>query len=407
MTERSSGILAGLRVVEVSAFVAAPLGGATLAAMGADVIRVDPIGGGIDAGRWPLVNGRSLYWAGLNQGKRSLTLNLRSDQGRDLLAQLVTQHEDGCSDGILLTNLGVPPWLSYERLAERRPDLIMLVISGSSDGGTAVDYTVNAALGFPFITGPEGYDGPVNHVLPAWDALTGYLAATALLAAERHRSLTSQGQRIDLSLMDVGLSVSSHLGLLAEAELVKEPRQRYGNDVYGSFGRDFVTVDGRRVMLLALTERQWRSVCDATGLGDTFAALERRLGLDFRLEGNRFSARAQISALIEPWIAAQSLEAIRHAFDGAGVLWGPYQTFKQLMQDDVRASPTNPIMTTIKGEGLSAHRAAGSAVRFAASPNPKQSEPALLGQHTEAVLRDVLKRSAEEIEELRFSGVIG
>jgi 2-methylfumaryl-CoA isomerase len=404
---RAPGILSGLRVVEVSAFVAAPLGGATLAAMGADVIRVDPIGGGIDSGRWPLFKDRSLYWAGLNQGKRSLTLNLRSDHGRDLLARLVTQRDPGCSDGILLTNLGVPDWLSFERLAERRPDLIMLVISGSSDGGTAVDYTVNAALGFPFITGPDGHVGPVNHVLPAWDALTGYLASTALLAAERHRSRTGQGQRIDLSLMDVGLSVSSNLGLLAEAQLVDEPRQRYGNDVYGSFGRDFVTADGRRVMLLALTERQWRSVCDATGLGDSFTALEQRLGVDFRLEGDRFNARRQICALIEPWIATRTLEEVHQTLDEFGVLWGPYQTFRQLVREDARASAVNPIVTSIEDAALGAYRSAGSAVRFGATPNPPQSAPPVLGQQTDAVLSELLELSTDQISELRSSGVIG
>ena len=82
-------MLAGLRVIELSAFVAAPLGGATLAAMGAEVIRIDPPGGGIDIGRWPLWNGRSLYWAGLNQGKRSVTIDTRSARGRELITDLV------------------------------------------------------------------------------------------------------------------------------------------------------------------------------------------------------------------------------------------------------------------------------------------------------------------------------
>src|SRR5205807_5419765 len=78
-----AGILSGLRVVEISAFIAAPLGGATLAAMGADVIRVDPPGGGVDIGRWPLHRGRSLYWAGLNQGKRSVTIDMRHAPGQE------------------------------------------------------------------------------------------------------------------------------------------------------------------------------------------------------------------------------------------------------------------------------------------------------------------------------------
>src|SRR5437016_5560930 len=93
------GMLSGLRVVELSAFVAAPLGGATLAAMGADVIRVDPLGGGIDIGRWPLFEGRSLYWEGLNRGKRSVAIDLRSPAGQEVAARLAADA------GTVLTNL--------------------------------------------------------------------------------------------------------------------------------------------------------------------------------------------------------------------------------------------------------------------------------------------------------------
>ena len=174
-------ILAGLRIVELSAFVAAPLGGATLAALGADVIRVDPPGGGIDIDRWPLHRGRSLYWAGLNQGKRSVVIDMRSEAGQRQVAGLIAAPGEG--GGIVLTNLPVKGWSSYVELSKLRRDLIMVVITGDRDGGTAVDYTVNAALGFPRLTGPEDHDGPVNHVLPAWDGMTGFLAALAILAA--------------------------------------------------------------------------------------------------------------------------------------------------------------------------------------------------------------------------------
>jgi 2-methylfumaryl-CoA isomerase len=280
-----SPILAGLRVVELSAFVAAPLGGATLAALGADVIRVDPPGGGIDIDRWPLHRGRSLYWAGLNQGKRSVTIDTRTEVGQRQVAGLIAAPGEG--GGIVLTNLPVKGWSSYVELSKLRRDLIMVVITGDRDGGTAVDYTVNAALGFPRLTGPEDHDGPVNHVLPAWDGMTGFLAALAILAAERHRRLHGEGQLVELSLSDVGLAVAGHLGLIGEAMLEAQPRGRFGNDVYGTFGRDFGTRDRRRVMVLALTVRQWASLGEATGLARDFAALEARVGADFRKEADR------------------------------------------------------------------------------------------------------------------------
>jgi 2-methylfumaryl-CoA isomerase len=379
-------ILAGMRIVELSAFVAAPLGGATLAALGADVIRVDPPGGGIDIDRWPLHRGRSLYWAGLNQGKRSVTIDTRTEVGQRQVAGLIAAPGEG--GGIVLTNLPVKGWSSYSELSKLRRDLIMVVITGDRDGGTAIDYTVNAALGFPWLTGPEGHDGPVNHVLPAWDGMTGFLAALAILAAERHRRLHGEGQLVELSLSDVGLAVAGHLGLIGEAILEPEPRGRFGNDVYGTFGRDFVTRDGRRVMALALTARQWTSLGDATGLTVEFAGVESRAGADFRKEADRWAHRKPLFALLEAWFAQHNLADVREAFDRHGVLWSPYQTPKQLVADDPRASIANPMFGEVEHAGLGSFLTSGSPLRFgAAAPVPPRRAPTL-GQHTEEVLRE-------------------
>jgi 2-methylfumaryl-CoA isomerase len=379
-------ILAGLRVVELSAFVAAPLGGATLAALGADVIRVDPPGGGIDIDRWPLHRGRSLYWAGLNQGKRSVTIDTRTEVGQRQVAGLIAAPGEG--GGIVLTNLPVKGWSSYAELSKLRRDLIMVVITGDRDGGTAVDYTVNAALGFPRLTGPQDHDGPVNHVLPAWDGMTGFLAALAILAAERHRRLHGEGQLVELSLSDVGLAVAGHLGLIGEAMLEAQPRGRFGNDVYGTFGRDFGTRDRRRVMVLALTARQWASLGEATGLARDFAALEARVGADFRKEADRWVHRTPLCEMLAEWMAERDLAEVGEAFETHGVLWGPYQTFKQLVTEDPRASTANPMFAEVEHPGLGSFLTAGSPLRFsAAAPVPPRPAPAL-GEDTEEVLRE-------------------
>jgi len=380
-----AGILSGLRIVEMSAFVAAPLGGATLAAMGADVIRVDPPGGGVDSGRWPLHRGRSLYWAGLNQGKRSVTIDTRHEPGRQKVAKLITAPGDG--GGIFLTNLPVSGWNSYDELKKLRGDLIMVVITGNRDGSAAVDYTVNAALGFPFVTGPEGSDGPVNHVLPAWDAMTGFLTATAILAAERHRRLAGEGQLVELSLSDVGLAVAGHLGLIGEAVLEDEPRGRYGNHVYGTLGRDFVTRDGRRVVVLALTPRQWRSLVEATGLSGEFRNLEARLGLYFNNEGDRWRGRHEICELLQAWIAVRNLSSVASVFDAQNVMWGPYQTFKELVAGDPRASAANPMFADIDHPGLGRFPTPGSPLRFGAAESVAPMAAPTLGEHTDEVLK--------------------
>ncbi len=381
-----AGILSGLRVVEMSAFVAAPLGGATMAAMGADVIRVDPPGGGVDIGRWPLHRGRSLYWAGLNQGKRSVTIDTRHEPGQEKVARLITAPGEG--GGIFLTNLPVSGWNSYDELKKLRGDLIMVVITGNRDGSQAVDYTVNAALGFPFITGPEDSEGPVNHVLPAWDAMTGLLAATAILAAERHRRLTGEGQLVELSLSDVGLAVAGHLGLIGEAVLEDEPRGRFGNHVYGTFGHDFVTRDARRVVVLALTPRQWRSLVEATGLSGEFRNLEARLGLYFNNEGDRWRGRQEICDLLQAWIAVRNLSSVASAFDAQNVMWGPYQTFKELVASDPRASAANPLFTDIDHPDLGAYPTPGSPLRFGAAGAAPPKPAPKLGEHTEEVLQE-------------------
>ena len=379
-------ILAGLRIVELSAFIAAPLGGATLASLGADVIRVDPPGGGIDIDRWPLHNGRSLYWAGLNQGKRSVTIDTRTEVGQRQVAGLIAAPGEG--GGIVLTNLPVKGWSSYQELSKLRRDLVMVVITGDRDGGTAVDYTVNAALGLPWLTGPEGHDGPVNHVLPAWDGMTGFLAALAILAAERHRRLHGEGQLVELSLSDVGLAMAGHLGLIGEAILESEPRGRFGNDVYGTFGRDFGTRDGRRVMVLALSARQWASLGEATGLTRDFVALESGVSADFRKEADRWIHRKPLFALLEAWFARHDLAEVREAFERSGVLWSPYQTVKQLIDEDRRASIANPMFSEVEHPGLGRFLTAASPLRFGAAPTmPARSAPTL-GEHTAEVLRE-------------------
>lgn len=394
-------ILSGLRIVELSAFVSAPLGGATLAELGADVVRVDPPGGGIDFHRWPLHGGHSLYWAGLNQGKRSVAIDTRNEKGQALVADLVAHA------GILLTNLPVRGWSSYERLSARRSDLIMTVLTGNPDGSAAVDYTVNAAVGFPWVTGPEESREPVNHVLPAWDALTGYLVATAIIAAELHRVRTGEGQLVTVSLMDVALSIAGHLGFIGEAQLNPEARGRYGNDLFGTFAHDFVTSDRRSVIVVALTPRQWNSLVDAVDIRDAVGTLEKRLGLDLSEEGNRFRARNEICALLAPWIAARPLADVAAVFDRGGVLWDRYQTFKELVSEDERCSPGNPMLAPVDQPEIGRYLRATSPIGFGRSGRMPPAASPLLGHDTAEVLGTWLELDRKQISALEGEGIIG
>ncbi len=401
----SAGILAGMRVVEGSAFVAAPLGGMTLAQLGAEVIRFDPIGGGLDYRRWPVTaNGDSLFWAGLNKGKRSIAVDLRHPEGRELLTALVTA--PGEDAGIFLTNFPAHGWLSYEALAARRADLIMLNVLGSRDGGSAVDYTVNPRVGFPLVTGSPDTQGPVNHVLPAWDLITGQMAATGILAAERHRRRSGQGQLIKLALLDVALAVAGHLGYIAEVQINSGDRERAGDDLYGAFGRDFPTADGRRVMLVGLTPRQWQAIGRATGLVDELAAAARSARLDFAQEGDRYRGRDAIAALLGPWIAARDYADLSAIFEAAGVCWGPYQNFRDLVQTDPECTPDNPLFSEVEQPGIGCYRMPGSPLDFSAMPRLPVSPAPVLGADTEYVLGDILGLSSGEIARLVDAGVV-
>jgi 2-methylfumaryl-CoA isomerase len=398
-------ILSGLRIVESSAFIAAPYAGMTLAQMGAEVIRVDQIGGGLDYRRWPVTEkGASLYWAGLNKGKTSVCIDFRKPEGRALLGDLITASGDG--GGIFLTNLPSPPTLDYEALRARRADLIMASITGSRDGATAVDYTVNAAVGFPLVTGPAGHDGPVNHVLPAWDLLAGANAALAILAVERHRRLSGLGQLLRLALADMAFATVGNLGYVAEVQINGADRPRLGNDVYGTFGRDFQTADGRRVMVTAFTQKQWEALLDATGTREEIAKLEASTRRDFRKETDRYEASPEIATIMAPWFKRTKFEDVRAALDARGACWGPYQSFRQMVESDPRCSPANPLFAEVDQPGIGRHLMPGCPVDYGAFARETPRPAPLLGADTDAVLSSVLGLDAHHIARLHDQRIV-
>jgi 2-methylfumaryl-CoA isomerase len=402
-------LLADLRIVEFSAFVAAPLGGMTMAQLGAEVIRIDPIGGAIDYHRWPVTeSGASLYWAGLNKAKRSVALALDRPEGRELARAIATAPDPGGGPGggIVLSNLPPLAGLDYPGLKAARDDMILLRLVGNRDGTAAVDYTVNAASGFPLVTGNSGPGGaPVNHVLPAWDIAAGLYLATALLAAERHRGRTGEGQEVIAALSDVMLATVGHLGYIGDVHVNGRSRPAIGNDLYGSFGRDFATADGCRVIIIALTPRQWRALGRATGLADKLEMVGAMMEVDLATEAGRYEARDAIAALLSRWCTARRLDDIRAAFAGTGVLWGPFQDFTQLVRDDPRSSPANPLFAEIDQPGIGRYPMPGLPLDFAAAPREPTRPAPLLGEHTDLVLSQVLGMPAAEIGRLHDAGI--
>lgn len=381
MTE---GILNGLQLVEISAFIAAPLAGMSLAQMGAEVIRIDQDGGGPDAERWPLSReGVSLYWQGMNKAKRSVALDLRDVEGRRTAQRLVAR------SGMLVTNMPPAPWLDYAELSAMRPDLIMLSIGGTHNGKGAVDYTIQARTGLPFLTGRARGDMPVNQLLPAWDIVCGLLAASGLLAAERRRRLTGKGCFMRLSLEDCALWTLGNLGMLAETEIGTSPRQPSGNDVYGAFGSDFATRDNKRVMICAIGNRQWQALLDATGMTQSMKHLSRAYGVGLDHDAGRWRLRDAIKLRLEPWFAARDLCDVAHALDAERVLWGPYQTLEDLIKSDPACSEENPLFERVNQPGVGSYLTPGLPLDFGVPrPTTSRRSPAQ-GGNTSEVLREM------------------
>ena len=249
----------------------------------------------------------------MNKGKQSIQLDIRKPEGREIITALLSR--PGPESGMFLTNFPERGWLAYDELRKLRQDLIYVNVLGDRQGGSALDYTINCAVGFTNATGPVDSDQPTNYLLPAWDNITGQMTATALLAAERYRYRSGQGQLVRIALKDVALATAGHLGNISEVMINKHDRERVGNYLYGAFGRDFVSKDGKRLMIVGLTPKQWSAIQEATETRQQFESLRDLKGLRFDSEGDRFENRQDISAILEPWFGRHEYALIKEKFD--------------------------------------------------------------------------------------------
>jgi len=400
-----STVLNGMRVVEGSAFVAVPLAGMTLAQMGADVIRFDRLEGGLDAKRWPISeSGQSHFWSGMNKGKRSIAINMRSPEGKELITRMITA--PGEDAGLFISNLRVKGWMDHETLSKYRSDLIMVTLTGDRAGRPAVDYTVNPALGIPHITGPEGHPDPVANALPAWDLIAGNMVVSALLAAERRRLRNGQGDDVELSLKDVAAATLGHLGMIGDAATNLNQRGKSGNDLYGAYGHDFLCADGQRVMVIGLTDRQWKLIVEATQSGEEMANIEKETGVSLNEESNRWVLRHHISSVLEPWFAQRNLADFATEFDKAGLTWSVFRSLKEALELDKDLTIDNPMFKMMNQPGLGSFPVPASPVNFGQCGANDTHPAPRLGQHTEEILSDVVGADEREIAQLFDKGIV-
>lgn len=398
-------LLEDLSIIEASSFVASPTAGLYCAQMGAEVIRVDHKEGGLDYDRYMLTKeGRSLSWENLNRAKKSVALDLRSGEGRELLVEL------SAKTGNLITNLPEKSFLSHGAIAARRPDLVSVRIMGWHDGRQAMDFTVNAASGYPLMCGPEDWDPatapPVNQVLPAWDFVTGAYCAFALLAGLRHRDASGEGSEIRVPLGDVAIGTMANSGAMAEMLYRGGDRERLGNAIWGAFGRDFRSRDGVRFMVAALTAKQWDGLVAAFDLADEIAELENELNVRFA-DGDRprFEHRHRLFELFGTRSQTYDWHALSDRLTQHGTTFERYRTMHEAANDAELVtenplfgpSPANP-----SGFEYPATRS------FANIPTLDAGLPRAapyLGQHTEEVLADRLGLASGAIGDLVDRGI--
>jgi 2-methylfumaryl-CoA isomerase len=401
------GLLDGLRVVEGAAFIAGPSCGLYLAQMGAEVIRFDTIGGGPDFRRWPLAPASqdSLYWEGLNKGKKSIAIDLTRPEGRELAIQIATA--PGPEAGLFLTNYPIGSFLSHAALGARRADMISVRVMGWNDGSPAVDYTINAAVGVPMMTGQADSDQPVNHMLPAWDLVTGAYCAFALMAALLRRRTTGEGAELRVALSDVAATSLGHLGNVAEVLAAGADRPKMGNDLFGAFGRDFLCRGGARVMVVAITPRQWKGLLAALDIAGPVTALEQELAVDFvRDESARFIHRERLFPIFEHGFALRSAEEIGPLLESSGATWGRYQGLHEAVTGDARLFLRNPQFEKLTHPSGLTYPAPGPAAVLANAPRRPLVPAPRLGEHTDEVLAMVLRLDSGAIGKLHDEGLV-
>jgi 2-methylfumaryl-CoA isomerase len=401
------GILNGLRVIEGSSFVAGPICGQHLLELGADVIRFDAIEGGPDARRWPIdERGTSLFWEGLNKGKKSIAINLLVPEGRELATRLITAPGDNA--GLFVTNFPASGFLSHERLASKRADVITVRVMGWADGRNAVDYTINAVTGLPLITGPKNIpdDQPVNHVLPAWDLIAGAYAAYSLLAAERHRNLTGLGGEVRVPLSDIAATTLAHLGQIGEISVNAPARRRSGNDLFGAFGRDFRTSDGKRLIVVGITARQWTGLVETLGIGRKVGALEAELGVSLELEADRFRHRERLFAIVQDVIGAKTHDEVAATLTASGACWETYRSLGESIEKEPGFISGNPVFSEQTHPSGHSYPTAGAPGTFSGLERQQAAPAPRLGQHTEQVLAELLGLSGAEIAQLHDQGIV-
>jgi formyl-CoA transferase len=371
-----------------------------LADLGAEVIKVERPGHGDDTRQWgpPWAGGESAYYLSVNRNKKSITLNLKSEQGREIVRQLVHQAD------ILVENMRtgtMEGWgLGYETLRALNPGLIYCAITGYGQTGPyrehpGYDFIIQAQGGIMSITGPV--EGPPMKVgVAIVDITAGSFAAISILAALHERQRSGEGQYIDVSLLD---SQVAWLANVASNFLISGERPaRYGNAHPNIVPyQPFPTADGWIAVGVG-NDRQWSRLCELAGWDD-LAADDR-----FATNPQRVAHRDVLVPLLQERFRARTSEAWHKALLEAGIPCSPINTIDQVFADpQVQA---REMQVNLPHPTAGEIHMVGSPLKLSRTPVEIKASPPLLGQHTEEILIHYLGYSPDEITHLREADII-
>ncbi len=395
-----NGALEGIGVVDLSRVLAGPYCTMMLGDLGAEVIKIEQPGVGDGTRQWgpPFAGGESAYYLAINRNKRSLTLNLKHEKGKEILLELVKQGD------ILVENFRTGTMermgLGYERLRAVNPALIFCSITGYGPDGpyqdrAGYDFVIQAQGGIMSITGPV--EGPPMKVgVAIVDITAGLYAATAILAALQSRASTGRGQRIDVSLLEAQVAWLANVG--SNYLISGEVPRRYGNAHPNIVPYEAFQTKDRYIALGVGTDRQFRRFCQLAGCGE--------LADDPRFATNpaRVEHRETLVSILQEIFLTKSADEWLALLVEAEIPCAPINTIDRVFADpQVQA---RQMVQEVPHPTAGKVRLAGIPFKLSGTPAEIKRHPPLLGEHTEEILSTLLGYSREEIESLRTKGVI-
>jgi len=393
--------LRGVRILDFSQALAGPYGSQILGDLGAEVIKIEvPPEGDYSRTMPPYsVNGFSAYFLGFNRNKKSLTLNLKTDQGKRIFFELVKKSDvvyDNFRPGVR-ERLGI----DYESCRKVNPKIISCSISGFGQTGPyrdrpALDLIIQGMGGAMSFTGEEGRE-PVRMGLPMGDLAGGLFAVQGILAALYSRKETGEGQNIDISLLDCQIALLTYRAqyFFIGGEI---PVPIGSGHTSGVPIRAFKAKDGKFITLEAVADRIWSALCDAVGHP------EWKEDPRFHTKLTRFQNRAVLNSFLEEVFATKNRDEWIEILVKTGVAAGPVKTLDEALSDaqvlhrNMVVEMDHPCCGKLK--------ATGNPIKMSGSKEEVFNPQPALGEHAEEILSELLGYPRQEIEDLKKARVI-